>query len=157
MPATAISSMRTSASVHNPRPPAAGVGRDARRFTRPGTSAAPARGGSAAAGPNKPTTKTEHEILLQKFFKSTGPRTYAAQLKRARNGNHYLVLTEGQRDEKTGDVRKARVFVYSEDFVEFFRLVKAADEFIKQNPVPPEVSQRQQKFWANGGRRARGS
>src|SRR5688572_10098662 len=76
----------------------------------------------------------EHEILFQKFFRSVGPRTYAAQVKRATNGNHYLVLTEGKRDEKTGDVRKCRVFVYSEDFVELFRLIKAAAEFIKDNP-----------------------
>ena len=39
--------------------------------------AAKARGSAAAV---------EHEILFQKFFKSVGPRTYAAQVKRAKNG-----------------------------------------------------------------------
>jgi hypothetical protein len=94
------------------------------------------------------STDNEHDILFQKFFKSVGPRTYAAQVKRARNGNHYLVLTEGRRDEKTGDVRKSRAFVYSEDFVEFFRLVKSAAEFIRDNPVPAEVRRQQEDFWA---------
>src|SRR5687767_14321935 len=101
--------------------------------------------GRAARGP-KPTTD-DHEILFQKFFKSVGPRTYAAQVKRATNSNHYLVLMEGKRDEKTGDVRKTRLFVYSEDFVEFFRLVKSTAEFIKANPVPEEVRSKRTRFW----------
>ena len=92
--------------------------------------------------------KVDHDILFQKFFKSVGPRTYAAQVKRARNGNHYLVLTDGHRDEKTGDLRKSRVFVYSEDFVEFFRLVKSAAEFIKEHPVSDEVRRRQAERWS---------
>ena len=104
-----------------------------------------------------PSAQTDQEILFQKFFKSVGPRTYAAQVKRARNGNHFLVLTEGRRDEKTGDVRKARAFVYSEDFVEFFRLVKSAAEFIKENPVPPEVKRRQEQFWAKRQRQVQPS
>ena len=53
--------------------------------------------------------KPEPKILFQKFFKSIGPRTYAAQVKEAGNGNHFLVLTEGRRDEKTGEVRKTRL------------------------------------------------
>src|SRR5918999_991981 len=83
----------------------------------PGAAAPPA---SAPAGGNG-DGKTEHEILFQKYFKSLGPRTYAAQVKRASNGNHYLVLTEGKRDEPSADVRKTRLFVFGEDFVEFFR------------------------------------
>src|SRR5689334_13186406 len=65
-------------------------------------------------GPAGP--KPEPKILSQKYFKSVGPRTYAAQLMEAGNGNHYLVLTEGKRDEKTGEVRKSKLFVFSEDF-----------------------------------------
>ena len=48
-------------------------------------------------------TAGEHEIMFQNWFKSVGPRTYAAQVKKAKNGNHFLVLTEGKRDEKTGE------------------------------------------------------
>ena len=101
-----------------------------------------------AARGQPPAGEAEHDILFQKFFKSVGPRTYAAQVKRASNGNHYLVLMEGKRDEANGEVRKTRLFVYSEDFVEFFRLVKSAAEFIKANPVPPEVAAKREKFWA---------
>jgi len=101
-------------------------------------------------GGARPATK-DHEILSQRFFKSVGPRTYAAQVKRAANGNHYLVLMEGKRDDKTGEVRKTRLFIYSEDFVEFFRLVKSTAEFIKANPVPEAIRVKREKFWAAQG------
>ena len=91
--------------------------------------------------------KAEHEILFQQYFKSVGPRTYAAQVKRANNGNHYLVLTEGKRDEATGDVRKMRLFVYSEEFAEFFKMLQATAVFIRNNPLPEEVKKRRDKFW----------
>jgi hypothetical protein len=94
------------------------------------------------------TTSADHEILFQNYFKSVGPRTYAAQVKKAGNGNHYLVMTEGKRDEKTNDVRKTRLFVYSEDFVEFFKMIKGAAEFIKANPLPEDVRKKREKFWA---------
>lgn len=95
--------------------------------------------------------RPEPEILFQKFFKSVGPRTYAAQLKRANNGNHFLVLTEGKRDEKTGDVRKTKLFVFSEDFSAMFRMLHETAQFIKANPVPDEVRKRREKFWAKNG------
>jgi len=91
---------------------------------------------------------SEHEILFQQFFKSVGPRTYVSQVKRANNGNHYLVLTEGKRDEKTDQVRKTRLFIFGEDFVEFFKLMKATAEFVKARPVPDEVKKKRDRFWA---------
>ena len=100
-----------------------------------------------AGGQNKP----EAEILFQKYFKSVGPRTYATQLKRAGNGNHFLVLTEAKRDEKTDEVRKTRLFVFSEDFVSFFRMLHETAQFIRQNPVPDEVRKRQDCFWSKKG------
>ena len=93
-------------------------------------------------------TSAEHEILFQNYFKSVGPRTYAAQVKKAGNGNHYLVMTEGKRDEKTNEVRKTRLFVYSEDFVAFFKMIKGAAEFIKAHPVPEDVRKKRETFWA---------
>jgi hypothetical protein len=92
--------------------------------------------------------KAEHEILFQQYFKSVGPRTYAAQVKRANNGNHYLVLTEGKRDDATGDVRKTRLFVFGEDFTEFFKMLQAAAVFIRANPVPDDVKRKRNKFWS---------
>ena len=104
-------------------------------------------------GPRPNGDKPEHEILFQQFFKSANPqRTYAAQLKRASNGNHYLVLTEGKRDPAGGDVRKTRLFVYSEDFIDFFKLLQSAAHFIKANPVPDEVKSKRQRFWAKHAR-----
>jgi len=92
--------------------------------------------------------KPEPKILFQKYFKSVGPRTYAAQLKEAGNGNHFLVLTEGKRDEKTGEVRKTRLYVFSEDFVEFFRMLHDTAVFMREHPVPEAVRQKRAKFWA---------
>jgi len=43
--------------------------------------------------------RPEPRIIHQTFFKSVGPRTYAAQVKELSNGNHLLALTEGRRDE----------------------------------------------------------
>src|SRR4051794_27060736 len=105
-------------------------------------------GGRPPRPPGTGPADAEHEILFQQYFKSVGPRTYAAQVKRAGNGNHYLVLTEGKRDEKTGEVRKTRLFVYSEDFVEFFKLMKGLAEFVKAHPVPEEVRKKRDRFWA---------
>ena len=105
------------------------------------------RTGFKAGG--KPGDKPEHEILFQQYFKSANPqRTYAAQLKKASNGNHYLVLTEGKRDDATGEVRKTRLFIYSEDFKEYFSLLQATAQFIRANPVPDAVKAKRDKFWA---------
>jgi hypothetical protein len=131
MPQT-FATQRKSPASRPPRPP--------RRFGAPGTK--------GPAGVKAPADKAEHEILFQTYFKSVGPRTYAAQVKKANNGNHYLVLTEGKRDEATGEVRKARLFVYSEDFVAFFGMLQDSARFIKANPLPEEVKQKRDKFWA---------
>jgi hypothetical protein len=99
----------------------------------------------------RPTPKSspdDHPILFQKFFKSQGPRTYAAQIKEAKNGNHYLVLTEGKRDKDTGEVRKTRLFLYSEDFPEFFRMLHETAHWIKANPLSEEVKNKRARFWS---------
>ena len=115
------------------------------RTAPPGASSAPAAPGAKPAAATPPG---EQKILFQKFFKSVGPRTYAAQVKEANNGNHFLVVTEGKRDDATGEVRKTRLFVFSEDFAEFFDLLEQTARFIKAHPVPPEVEQRRRRFWA---------
>ena len=92
--------------------------------------------------------KAEPKILFQSYFRSVGTRTYAAQVKEAGNGNHFLVLTEGKRDEGSEDVRKTRLFIFSEDFAEFFKLMKQTAEFIKANPVPAKVKQKREQVWA---------
>lgn len=90
-------------------------------------------------------------ILFQTYFKSVGPRTYAAQMKRASNGNHYLVFTEGKRDKETNEVRKTSLFVFSEDFVSFFKMLKETAQFVRANPVPAKVAAKRQQFWKRGG------
>jgi hypothetical protein len=99
------------------------------------------------SSPAKPTVP-EHKIMFQKWFKSVGPRTYAAQLKKARNGNHFLVLSEGKRDETTGEVRKISLFIFSEDFSEFFKMLHETAVFVREHPVPDDVKKRQARRWA---------
>jgi len=113
---------------------------------------------SGATGSAKGGSKPEPDVLFQSYFKSVGPRTYAAQVKRAGNGNHFLVLTEGKRDEKTDEVRKTRLFLFSEDFVEFFKMMQETAQFIKAHPVPADVRQKRERFWAKqAGRGEKGS
>lgn len=136
----------------NARPTAAKTwnGRRAPASSAPQAGKAP--GDRAKAPGNGP--KPEAEILFQKFFHSVGPRTYAAQVKRAGNGNHFLVLTEGKRDEATGEVRKTRLFLFSEDFGKFFQMLHETAKFIREHPVPDEIREKRARFWAkkNGQR-----
>jgi hypothetical protein len=105
--------------------------------------------GARAAAARK---DSEHEILFQKYFKSVNPqRTYASQVKKAGNGNHYVVFTEGRRDDGTGEIRKTRLFVYSEDFIEFFRMLQETAYFVRDNPVPEAVRQKRHRFWSRNG------
>ncbi len=104
-------------------------------------------GGGVASRP-----KNEPEELFLKTFRSVGPRTYEAQVMRAGNGNHYIVLSEGKADDATGEVRKTRLFVFSEDFDEFWGLMRDVARFVKENPLPDEIRQKREAFWAKGKR-----
>jgi hypothetical protein len=94
--------------------------------------------------------KPEPKIIHQTFFKSIGPRTYASQVKELANGNHMLLLTEGRRDEQTGEVRKTRLAVFAEDFSVFFNMLKETSRFIDTHPLPDDVRRRRERFWKKG-------
>ena len=133
--------------------PGRSAGKPQRPFRAPNGPAPTIR--NPKAGPFKansfkgsPGNKPEPKILFQKFFKSVGPRTYAAQVKELANGNQMLVLTEGKRDPETGEVRKTRLFVYAEDFTAFFRMLHETAGYLRANPLPEEIRQRRAKFWA---------
>ena len=49
---------------------------------------------AVATNPKQQQSKPEPVIRFQRFFKSMGTRTYAAQIKEAANGNPFLVLTD---------------------------------------------------------------
>ncbi|MGN6627878.1 MAG: DUF3276 family protein [Tepidisphaeraceae bacterium] len=133
------------ASVMNaPRQNAFGNGR--RSGMGAGARPTTAKPGTGRSGGDR-KEEIPHPILFQQFFKSVGPRTYAAQVKKATNGNHYLVLTEGRRDDKTGEVYKKRLNVFSEDFEPFLDLIRAFAAFNKAHPVPDNVRQRQAALW----------
>jgi hypothetical protein len=98
--------------------------------------------------------KPEPVIRFQRFFKSMGPRTYAAQIKEWSNGNPFLVLTEGKRDLKTGELRKSHLFINSEDFPAFFRMLHETAQYLKANPVPEEIKKRRQRYWEKQAKEA---
>ncbi|MGA2229854.1 MAG: DUF3276 family protein [Tepidisphaeraceae bacterium] len=106
-------------------------------------------GGNRPGGkPDSGKPKVEPKIIHQTFFKSVGPRTYASQVKELGNGNQLLVLTEGKRDDATGEVRKTRLFVYAEDFAAFFKMLQESATFISTHPLPESVRRKRQQFWA---------
>jgi len=116
--------------------------------TSPPAAAPAARNGTPHARHASNGDKGEAKILFQKYFKSVGPRTYATQLKEAGNGNHFLVLTEGKRDPVTNEVKKLKIFVYSEDFPAYFRMLHETAQFIKAHPVSPEIKMKRMRHWA---------
>src|SRR5688500_7210389 len=86
--------------------------------SRNGAAPASSRTSAAAAAAAK-----EPKTLFQKYFKSVGSRSYAAHLKENDKGNQFLVLTESKRDASSGETKKSKVFIYSEDFAQYFRML----------------------------------
>ena len=125
-----------------PPKPSAAASRVSVVSTRSGSTASARQPAAAAAAAKEPKT------LFQKYFKSIGTRTYAAYLKENDKGNQFLVLTEGKRDPATGEVKKTRVFVSSEDFAQYFRMLHETAQFIKAHPVSEEVKLKRQRYWA---------
>jgi hypothetical protein len=107
-----------------------------------------ARNGSTRHSPASSAAAKEPKILFQKYFKSVGTRSYAAHLKENDKGNQFLVLTEVKRDPESGEVKKTKVFVYSEDFAHYFRMLHETAQFIKAHPVSEEVKLKRQRYWA---------
>ena len=111
--------------------------------SRNGTPPATSRSSAAAAAAAK-----EPKVLFQKYFKAVGTRSYAAHLKENDKGNQFLVLTESKRDPATGETKKTKVFVYSEDFAQYFRMLHETAQFIKAHPVSEEMKLKRQRYWA---------
>jgi hypothetical protein len=101
------------------------------------------------ANASSSSDKPPDPIQFQQWFKSVNPlRTYAAQVQRARNGNSYLVLTEGKRDKATGELRKTRLFLYGEDFESFTKLIESTLTYLRAHPLEAKFRAKRQKFWA---------
>jgi hypothetical protein len=129
------------------------------RPQRPVNKSNPSSASQAGARPSSQArdsakSKPPAKILFQNYFKSVGPRTYAAQIKEAGNGNHFLVLTEGKRNE-ANELRKLSLFVFSEDFPEFFRMLHETAQFIKSNPVSDDVKAKRARYWKRKDTEAR--
>ena len=53
-----------------------------------------------------------------------------------------------KRDPASGEVKKTKVFVYSEDFAQYFRMLHETAQFIKAHPVSQEIKMRRMRYWA---------
>lgn len=74
------------------------------------------------------------EILKTWAFDSVGPRKYAIQLKKARNGNPYLKFTEGS-PQDDGSFRKFSITVWSEDFRVMFQHMDLVRAYMNENKI----------------------
>ena len=68
-------------------------------------------------------------------------------MKEAGNGNHFILITEGIRDKKTGELRKTKLILFSEDFESFFNMIADTTKYVRAHPVPKEIAERQAKMW----------
>jgi hypothetical protein len=105
--------------------------------TEPGSE----QGDGGAGREQRQSDRPEQKILFQKFFKAGQNRTYAAQVKETSGGQPFLVITDGRRD-KEGELRKSYVYVFSENFAEFFRMLQETAQYIKAHPAPPQPERR---------------
>lgn len=131
------------------------------KFSAPPTAAQAAAGkprrlaGSAtAAGAARAngSARPEPKLLIQRFFKSIGPRNYSAQLKELANGNRVLILTEEKNDQNSPPMRPLRLYVFGEDFSAFFRMLQEMAVFIRSNPLSPEIRRKRQEYWSRKAR-----
>ncbi|MFT3788103.1 MAG: DUF3276 family protein [Tepidisphaeraceae bacterium] len=117
----------------------------------PSAASVQSRPGNRRPAPTggRPANDKPDPILYQSWFKSVNPqRTYATQIKRARNGNRYAVVTEGKRDKQTGELKKISVYVYEEDFEALLGLFAQLADWVKKHPTPPDLRRRRAAFWA---------
>jgi hypothetical protein len=119
------------------------------RSREPGSDSTAGKAGRVARADH--AARPPDPILFQAWFKSVGPRTYAAQIKRARNGNHYLVLTEGKRAKEGEEVRKTSVYLFSEDFAAFEELLTRTLQYIREHPISDAVAAKRRAFWSKRG------
>jgi hypothetical protein len=71
------------------------------------------------------------------------------QVSRARNDNQFITLIEGRRDRETNEVKKTKLLVFSEDYVEFFRMMHELALWVREHPLSEEFREKRKQYWAN--------
>ncbi|MBQ7823110.1 MAG: DUF3276 family protein, partial [Bacteroidaceae bacterium] len=86
--------------------------------------------------------KTENDIIFSKTIKA-GKRIYYLDVKENRKGELFLVITESKQitvnsgDKQEQVFEKHKIFLYREDFNNFFESLAQIVEYIeKNNPTP---------------------
>jgi len=96
--------------------------------------------------------KKDNEIIYSKSIKA-GKRIYYLDVKRSRNDDLFLAITEskkkivGQDDDIQVSYEKHKIFLYKEDFDKFAEGLEEVIKFIKQEQG--EAPQRQERVYEN--------
>lgn len=89
--------------------------------------------------------KHEPEIVFSKSVKA-GKRIYYLDVKKARNEDLYLCITESKKKQvgeaEVPQFEKHKIFLYKEDFVHFMEALNESVDFVKQNVG--EISEREE-------------
>ena len=115
---------------------------------------APAAPASATAAPAPPDARSDEKgrrrapNLFQKFFKSTNPNAYAAQIKRSTNGNHYLVLTEGSATSPPAKSARPACSSSAKTLGTCSPCSRRRRSSSARTPSPKKSSKSRQRFWA---------
>lgn len=86
------------------------------------------------ASASKKKQPAKRETLKTWSFDSVGPRKYALQLAKARNGNPCLRIVEGVPQDE-GGYRRFEIVIWSEDFDALFANLDEVREYIREHHV----------------------
>ena len=83
----------------------------------------------------------EREEILSRNLKA-GKRTYFFDVKKTRNDDKYLVITESKKNFNDTDgsfsYEKHKIFLYKEDYEKFATMLNDMIVFMKDGKIPPE-------------------
>lgn len=72
----------------------------------------------------------EQPVVFQKSFTS-GPKTYAAQIKVSGSGRKYLLLSEGSRNPETREVKHHSIRVHEHEMKAFFSMLQETVVYLR--------------------------
>lgn len=99
-------------------------------------SASASAPGRKGARDGKARPKAPPQIVKTWLFDSIGPRKYAVQIKKAANGNPFMLIVEGVPSTNgDGTFRRFSVNLWSEDFARFFGVLDEVRAYMAANNI----------------------
>jgi len=90
--------------------------------------------------------KKEEEVFSKSL--RAGRRTYYFDVRETRAGDYYLTITESTKntnEDGTFNLKKHKIYLYKEDFMEFKEILEESTDFIYKNKGTEVISERHQK------------